>query len=217
MLLSSVEYGAFLSYTPRPTPGNEEQARSKRVCHGIKQDAYWDANTRLIPFAADKLKEGLTPELADLLAPDVVLVPTPGSAPMKQRDALWVPRRICQELVAVGLGGRWEPWLARHTAVQKSAFASRGQRPSAQVHYDSMRVERRVTDQERPTRITLVDDVLTKGSTLLAGASLLAEAFPGVPVRVFALIRTMGFAFVQIADPVYGEIIHGRYGAFHKP
>jgi len=185
------------------------------VCHGIKGDAFWDAETRLIPFAVQRLRDEHNAELDALFGPDVVLVPAPGSAPIKQRDALWVPRRICQELLAVGFGARWEPWLVRHTAVQKSAYAAPGQRPSAQEHYDSMRVDRRVTDEESPAAITLVDDVLTKGATLRAGASLLAEAFPGATVRAFALIRTMGTGFQKILDPVVGEILAGWGNSTH--
>ena len=218
MLLSRVPYGAFLSYTPRPDSANEEQARSKKVCHGIKGDAFWDAETRLIPFAVQKLRELHPAELDALLGPDVVLVPAPGSAPIRQRDALWVPRRICQELVAHGFGARWEPWLVRHTAVQKSAYAAPGQRPSAQEHYDSMRVERRVTDGSIPAAIALVDDVITKGATLRAGATLLAEAFPGAAITAFALIRTAGADFQKIIDPVTGEILAGWGGStFHAP
>jgi orotate phosphoribosyltransferase-like protein len=44
------------------------------------------------------------------------------------------------------------------------------------------------------SRITVVDDFVTKGSTLLAAASRVAEAFPETTVRTFALVRTMGFA-----------------------
>lgn len=93
-MLSSLEYGSFLAYTPRPDPENA-------VCHGVKQDAFWDAETRLIPFAVQRLKQQITPELEDLLASDVTLVPAPGSAPIRQKFSLWVPKRICEELVAV--------------------------------------------------------------------------------------------------------------------
>jgi len=37
-----------------------------------------------------------------------------------------------------------------------------------------------------------VDDVITKGRTLLAAAIRVREAFPGAQVRAFALVRTMG-------------------------
>ena len=57
-------------------------------------------------------------------------------------------------------------------------------------------------------RITIVDDVVTKGATLLAAASLVAEAYPDAEVRAFALIRTMGLVpeIDKIVDPVVGTI-----------
>jgi hypothetical protein len=41
--------------------------------------------------------------------------------------------------------------------------------------------------------IVLIDDVITKGRTLLAAAARMQSAFPSADVRAFALIRTMGF------------------------
>jgi hypothetical protein len=59
-----------------------------------------------------------------------------------------------------------------------------------------------------PERITVVDDVVTKGATLLAAASLLAVAFPDAEIRAFALVRTMGLIpdVDRILDPVLGWI-----------
>ena len=56
------------------------------------------------------------------------------------------------------------------------------------------RVQRRL--QPRPgmvRRIVLIDDVITKGRTLLAAAARMQSASPSADVRAFALIRTMGF------------------------
>ena len=56
--------------------------------------------------------------------------------------------------------------------------------------------------------ITVVDDIVTKGATLLAAASRVAEAFPGAEVRTFALLRTMGLVenVERIVDPCQGTI-----------
>jgi adenine/guanine phosphoribosyltransferase-like PRPP-binding protein len=72
---------------------------------------------------------------------------------------------------------------------------------------------------EQPARITLVDDVVTKGATLLAAASLVAEAFPGIDVRAFTLVRTMGLVpeIERIVDPVFGRIKTDRGGADRQP
>jgi hypothetical protein len=57
-------------------------------------------------------------------------------------------------------------------------------------------------------RITVVDDFVTKGNTLLAGASRVAEAFPRATVKAFALIRTLGLQpeIVAIVEPCVGGI-----------
>jgi hypothetical protein len=41
--------------------------------------------------------------------------------------------------------------------------------------------------------IVLIDDVITKGRTLLAAAARMQVVFPHADVRAFALIRTVGF------------------------
>ena len=65
-----------------------------------------------------------------------------------------------------------------------------------------------------PERIVLIDDVVTKGATLLAGASLVRDAFPGVQVDCFALVRTLGLQpeVDQIVDPVVGTITRNPWG-----
>ena len=57
-------------------------------------------------------------------------------------------------------------------------------------------------------RILLVDDFVTKGRTLLAAARVLDTAVPGLEIRAFAVVRTMGLApdVEQIRWPVVGEI-----------
>jgi adenine/guanine phosphoribosyltransferase-like PRPP-binding protein len=54
----------------------------------------------------------------------------------------------------------------------------------------------------------LVDDVITKGATLLAAASRLHETYPRAKVTGFALVRTLGFVddVEQIVEPVIGMV-----------
>jgi hypothetical protein len=67
--------------------------------------------------------------------------------------------------------------------------------------------------------ILLVDDFITKGRTLLAAASVLANVFPGVDARGFAVVRTMGLVpdIERIASPVVGEIRFERGDAARNP
>jgi len=55
-------------------------------------------------------------------------------------------------------------------------------------------------------RVVLVDDVVTKGRTLLAAAARVQMALPHADIRAFALIRTLGFA--RRLDSVF-ESCHG--------
>ena len=116
-----------------------------------------------------------------------------------------MPRRICEALQAEGLGRAVLPCLERVVAVQKSAQAPTGGRPKPQQHRDSLRV---VPTLDQPATIVLVDDVVTKGATFLAGAALLRAAFPQAQVSCFALFRTMGLVaeIEGIVAPVLGSI-----------
>ncbi|MGH8298138.1 MAG: hypothetical protein ACRES6_02500 [Steroidobacteraceae bacterium] len=149
----------------------------------------------------------------------VVLVPVPGSAPAQ--GARWVGERLAWCLKEVGLAVEVCPALRRRHAVRKSAFAPAGERPSVLEHYASFAVEpvfcsrstvgtgavARGHRVER-FRLTLVDDVITRGRTLLAAALRLREAFPAAEIRAFALLRTLGRdeALRQVLDPCEGEV-----------
>lgn len=211
--LPSLAYGSFLAYAPRPRDAEGE--KSRELCHRIKQDQFFKGR-QLIPFAVERLLESRDRDLHDLLSPNTLLVPAPRSAPFSptQRNVLWVPRRICQELLAKGFGAGVEELIVRKTPVEKSAYMARGQRPTLADHYHSMEIASRVATADR---ITIVDDVITKGTTLLAAATLLAEKYPLAEIRCFALIRTKGWAFRKIVDPVYGVIENTRWGARRSP
>jgi hypothetical protein len=91
------------------------------------------------------------------------------------------------------------------SAVRKSAIAPPSERPTVQQHYDSFVVK---IVAPAPIQIVLIDDVVTAGSTLLAAASRIAEAYPDASVRAFALIRTMsGLEIDQVVAPATGTII----------
>lgn len=224
-MLSSLPFGSLLSYSPRGK--SAEELASKIICREVKRDGYVSrvqGDEQIIHYAVRRLRQCLTPGLADLLATDVVLVPAPRSAPSlpRQPKALWVSRRLCEELLAAGFGSRMEPLLVRRQAVAKSAYAPRGARPGVQEHFDSFGVA--PPSGEPPRRITLIDDVITKGATLLAGASRLAEAFPDATVRAFALIRTQypidnhraRQLFRAIVDPMSSQVTLSRHGAWRR-
>jgi predicted amidophosphoribosyltransferase len=133
-----------------------------------------------------------------------VLIPVPGCQPQLTGIASNT-EYLSAALIEAGLGERVWNGLRRTMAVPKSATAAGGERPSVQRHYESFAV---ACDAGVPSQILLVDDVVTKGRTLLAAAARLQEAFPQTPIRSFAFLRTMGFVtdVSRLLDPCVGEI-----------
>ena len=133
-----------------------------------------------------------------------ILVPIPGSAPLS-RGVPWVAQHLASALVGEGLGLRAWAGIRRAWPVRKSSAAPAGARPSVARHYDSFAVE---PCDQAPDRIVLIDDVVTKGRTLLAAATRMHEAYPSADIRAFALVRTMGLVaeIERLIEPVRGEI-----------
>jgi predicted amidophosphoribosyltransferase len=142
-----------------------------------------------------------------------ILVPVPRSTPYVA-GGLWAAEDLARALVKAGLGGAAWSGLRRVHAVRKSSTAAPSERPTVNLHYESFSIERSPIE---PARIVLVDDVITKGRTLLAAASRVHDAFPYAQIRAFALVRTMGLisGVEQLLDPCMGEI-RWRSGDAHR-
>jgi adenine/guanine phosphoribosyltransferase-like PRPP-binding protein len=104
--------------------------------------------------------------------------------------------------------------LHRICTVAKSATAPPGSRPTVGAHFESLVLE---SASLFPRQIVLVDDVVTKGRTLLAAATRVREALPNAQIRAFALLRTMGFVqqVDRLLEPCVGEI-RWRAGDAHR-
>ncbi len=70
-----------------------------------------------------------------------------------------------------------------------------------------------------PEQLVLIDDVVTKGRTLLAAAARVHEALPDADIRAFALLRTMGWVqgVDRLLDPCVGEIRWRAGDAYRNP
>jgi hypothetical protein len=149
----------------------------------------------------------------------VVLVPVPGSAPVRAGRS--VGERLAWCLMELGLAAAVQPLLLRRHAVRKSAYAATGERPSVLEHHASFAVAGTPWGEAPVGRcrlagrlggaglqLTLVDDVITRGRTLLAAAGRLREAFPSAQIRAFALLRTLGRGELprRTFDPCEGEV-----------
>lgn len=80
-----------------------------------------------------------------------------------------------------------------------------GDRPSVREHYESFAV---ASAPIALHRIVLIDDVITRGRTLLAAAARMQAAFAHADIRAFALIRTLGVgqAVTQLIEPCHGVV-----------
>lgn len=196
-MLSELPYATFANYSPRGA--SELSQRSRNICGHIKA-----GKAELIRSAVPRLQGPDAAVIAPFLNPHATLVPVPRSAPLAD-GALWPAKVIADILAEAGLGANVLPCVQRATAVRKSSSSPAKERPSVAEHYESLGVTPQLI---RPAQITLVDDVLTQGRTMIACALRLAEAFPDAEIRCFAMIRTLGFVenFDKIVDPSVGVI-----------
>ncbi len=198
-MLRRLQFGSCYVYT---NAGRSRLAREARTfCGDIKAN-----RPEAIARGAARVHRLIDEHspIAAIFGPDVTLVPMPGSAP-RNPDRPWGSELIAHALYAVGIGTNVARLLRRRQAVAKSAFAVPGERPSVDQHYLTLRVTRVVPPS---ATFVLIDDVVTRGRTLLAAASRLAEAYPDATIRAFALIRYRGLVddLAQHEDPCVGFI-----------
>lgn len=192
---------AFAScYVYSPDGESAICARSRLLCALLKEG---DARF-LVKYAArvrEQTQSGAV--LAGFFLSGDLLVPVPRSAP-KVRGS-WAAAELAQALVREGVGAETWPGLQRVFAVPKSATAAKGSRPSVARHYDSFRL---APPQARPASVMIIDDVISRGRTLLAAAARVREAFPEAKIRAFALLRTQSFISLlpNLLEPCRGEI-----------
>lgn len=213
--LQSLEFGSCFSYTPRPSslvPTILDSMKdSKNYTLWLKQDIMVTVgedkdSIPMSTYVANTLSRNLsTLPFADFFGDYTILVPVPSSS-ITPPGGLWVPKRIAEAMVSLGIGDDVVTLLKRSSSVPKSSYSSPAKRPSPSTHYDSLTVERSITDI---TNVILIDDVITRGSTMIGCANRLLDEIPGIKVRGFGAIRTMSYAtnFVNWYDPVKGSVI----------
>lgn len=202
---SELRYGAFLAYCPRGD--SAEHRRSRQLISNLKSDAVLASNAarQTTEVIADLLvKHAFHGSLESILSSQATLVPAPPHGLIKG-DGLWVPKNLAKALVRVGLGASCQELLHRARPVTKAATARPAQRPTASEHAESLAVQPQV---ETPGRIVIVDDVVTRGATLLGCAEVLERAFPDTEIVGFAAVRCISSPdeFSVIDAPVIGTI-----------
>lgn len=215
MFPSKLAFASFLSYAPRGDTA--EQRESREWVNNLKNDRLVGLNhlpmSTLIPRRIVENPGGV--DWNDYFKGKAVLVPIPRHG-LIEKDTLWVPKRLALELVNHGLGGEVAELLVRVKAVQKSSIAQGKDRPTPTIHYESLKVSSSLFP---PEIIILVDDVVTRGSSFLAGAARIQEAFPNAKITAFAAMRTVSdpTQFVAIHDPRIGLITMNSGSPHREP
>jgi len=202
---------AFAScYVYSPGGAGAVAERSRLLCSLLKS-----ADTHFMQKYAARVSQQVAAHepLADYFDGAPVWVPVPGSAPVVS-DTRTVAETLSEALVNAGVGRDIWTGLCRRRAVRKSATSCPGKRPTVGAHFESFAI---AMDTPPPPRVVLIDDVITKGRTLMAAAMRLHDAFPGTAIRAFALLRTMGrvAGINQLVDPCIG-VIRWRAGDAHR-
>ncbi|MGA3110497.1 MAG: phosphoribosyltransferase [Candidatus Bathyarchaeia archaeon] len=204
MELSRLDFGSLLAYSPRGM--SAEIIHSRNIMIKLKTDSFVSNPQILMSqwIAQDIKRKKDSLPFASYFKANTTLVPTPKSSLM-QPGTLWVPLRIANALVGMGLGKNVFPCLVRNKPVAKATSCAPSKRPLVADHYESLSVQKSLSN---PDDLLLIDDVITRGATLLGAANCLADAFPQAEIRAFAAMRTISNSadFVKEYDPCIGEI-----------
>lgn len=155
-------------------------------------------------FTARRLAEEMPSFTHDFLGSGQCLVPIPRSS-LQKSHALW-PGFENAAALADRLPGLAVKTLVRRVhPVPKASVSASGERSSAELHQTSLDVAHPL---DIPDRLTLVDDVITRGSQALGAAWAKWRVRPEVSIRVFAAIRTVSHEheFSGILDSTTGRI-----------
>jgi hypothetical protein len=142
--------------------------QAKNVMFAIKSDSFLEQPRQepitMSQWIAIAVRQQMsTLPFISLFQPDTVLVPVPSSSLM-QPGTLWVPDRIATALVKTGVGRGVVRYLTRSKPLRKAAFSDPSERPTPEEHYETLAVQRRVSESP-PGEITLVDDIRTAVSS----------------------------------------------------
>ncbi len=199
-MIAVVEFASCYVYSP--TGAGTVCERSRLLRELLKE-----GNERFMRGYALRVRQQMaeSPPLAGFLTTSDVLVPVPGCAP-RRHVGRHAAARLAEALVRQGLGNDTWNGLKRTRPVRKSGTALPRARPSVILHYESFAID---ALPQPPASLVLVDDVITKGRTLLAAAARLHEAFPAANIRAFALLRTMGLIpeVRRLLEPCRGSIL----------
>lgn len=200
----------FYAYSPKGD--SEVSERSRQLCARVKA-----GNPRWLKSYVARVHHEIrcSDRLASLFRSDSVVIPVPNCEMPRSRSP-WIARRLAAELQEAGLVHEVWTGLRRLSAVEKSSVAWRWERPTVEQHYRSFAV---IPTPTAPSHIVVVDDVVTKGRTIIAASMRLQSAFPNATITAFALVRTMGLVsnIERLFEPSLGQIRWNGTDAYRDP
>jgi predicted amidophosphoribosyltransferase len=198
--LSTISCASWLVYATRATDDDAKRVMSAIL--KIKTDRVDAATgTPFVRLVIERIAARIADDARAVFGGHPMLVPVPGSS-LTKPHTVWPSRRVCEELVGQGLGDDVLAIVSRTIAVPKSAGSVA--RPTLDQHVHSFSVQPGLAP---PSRLLVVDDVVTSGTTMMACAIKLAQAFPGVPVSGFALARVQSAGNPdRVLDPIIQRV-----------
>jgi len=203
-LPSDLDFGAFLVYPPRPDSRHGHEIRNFVL--GLKEDRVVGGVSSSQHVARRLAERSDAAELRSFLA-DAVLVPAPKSAPLTT-GALWASLRIAQALHEHSVGRAVAAVIERVRPIPTSHLVGGSARAWPDQHLATLAL-RRELPIDFDGRLVIVDDVVTRGSTLLGCALALRESYPTANVVGFAAARTLKQEETMPSDavqPILGTI-----------
>lgn len=216
MNLQRIEFGSYLSYSPKCDSVAAQESRTARTALKNDHVLRTDGSMLMSDYIGETIRTSIGQlPFARFFEGNPILVPIPRSSLM-QDGTLWVPKRLANALVRRCLGKSAEECLKRVVAVRKSSTSSAADRPKAHDHYQSLRVQKIFPE---PSDILMIDDIVTRGATAMGAANRLIEAFPNASIRLFSAMRTISppDVFSQISAPCKGTIELRGSDCFRRP
>tara|TARA_R110002111_G_scaffold244674_1_gene306919 strand:+ start:2142 stop:2801 length:660 start_codon:yes stop_codon:yes gene_type:complete len=203
-----MRFASLLSYNTRDRTSTPELQNARQLMEKIKQDKIHRDGLPISSQISSFVKRYIDDEMFgfdSIFHSNPVIVPIPGSG-ITSTNSFWGPSRIARSLVECGVGSESAHLLKRFRAVPKSAFSRPGERPDIDTHMRSLTISERLV---APARIVLVDDVITRGTTMAACCKKISQFYDNSEVVGFAAMRAMtpGYSdFLKPLDPVHGKI-----------